>query len=132
MEASTPKRYLVVAHITAATPALIDTVSSRAEQENCEFVLLVPDVPDRSSAEPTLELALPLLEHAAGSPVKGSGGESDDPLIAIAASDSIRPPQFVNRCTTAETPTRVDVPPRFVKPWKRFHGPARGGGGETA
>jgi len=94
MEASTPTRVLVVANRTAATPALIEAVRQRAGSGPCAFSLLVPhtasglhrlvDPEDQgqSEAEATLELALPLLEEAAGGPVEGFVGDPE-PLAAI-------------------------------------------------
>ena len=66
MQASGSKAILVVAHRTAATPLLLNEVRRRAEGEGCRFDLLIPDVADRSEAEPTLELAVPLLQEASG------------------------------------------------------------------
>ena len=87
MESSAPARVLVVAHRTAATPALIDAVAQRAAVGPATFTLLVPRAPhglhrlvdpedtDESEAHAVLELALPLLEEAAGSPVEGKVGD---------------------------------------------------------
>jgi hypothetical protein len=77
MESSRPQRILVVAHQTAATPPLLDEVRRRAGESPCTFTLLVPDVADRSEAEPTLELAVPQLEQAAGGPVEATSGGPD-------------------------------------------------------
>src|SRR5215210_5576572 len=94
MESSTPTRVLVVANRTAATPALIEAVRERAGRGPCTFTLLIPhtasglhrlvDPEDQgqSEAEATLELALPLLERAAGGPVDGFVGDPE-PLAAI-------------------------------------------------
>ena len=85
MESSTPTRVLVVANRTAATPALIEAVRERAARGPCAFTLLVPhtasglhrvvDPEDQgqNEAEETLELAVPLLEKAAGAPVNLHG-----------------------------------------------------------
>ena len=43
MESSDPARVLVVAHKTAATPALLDAVRERAAEGNARFTLLVPN-----------------------------------------------------------------------------------------
>ena len=87
-------RVLVVAHRTAATPALLETVRERAAAGPATFTLLVPkpvhgldrlaDPEDVSfdEAQDTLDLALPLLEEAAGGPVEGVIGVPD-PLAAI-------------------------------------------------
>ena len=87
-------RVLVVAHKTAATPALLDAVRERAARGDASFTLLVPksvhgldrvaDPEDVSvdEAQQMLELALPLLEEAAGAPVEGMVGDSS-PLMAI-------------------------------------------------
>jgi hypothetical protein len=78
-------RVLVVAHRTAATPRLLDEVRARAHQSPCAFTLLVPRPywdPDTDEAAATLELALPLLEEAAGDHVDGIVGDTD-PLAAI-------------------------------------------------
>jgi hypothetical protein len=91
---SAEARVLVVANKTAATPALIEAVRSRAARGPAQFTLLVPnsahglhalvDPEDQgqSEAEMTLELALPLLERAAGGPVEGMIGVPE-PLAAI-------------------------------------------------
>ena len=91
---STAARVLVVANKTAATPALLDAVRERAARGPCEFTLLVPnathglhkvvDPEDQSQneAETTIELALPLLEDAAGGPVDAMIGVPE-PLAAI-------------------------------------------------
>ena len=94
MESSSPARVLVVAHKTAATPALLDCVRERAAKGNASFTLLVPasahglhrvvDAEDQApdEAQQVLELALPLMEEAAGGPVEGVVGDPS-PLDAI-------------------------------------------------
>jgi hypothetical protein len=100
---TTTARVLVVAHRTAATPALLEAVRERAARSQATFTLLVPkpvhgfdrladpeDVSD-TEAQATLELALPLLSDAAGAPVQGVIGVSD-PLAAI--EDAVNGEQF--------------------------------------
>jgi hypothetical protein len=94
MEASAPRRVLVVAHRTAATPALLEAVRERAARGPCTFTLLVPnpvhgfdrvmDPEDAESgeADAVLDLALPLLEQAAGARVEGMVGVAE-PLAAV-------------------------------------------------
>jgi hypothetical protein len=94
MESSTPVRVLVVANRTAATPALVDAVRERASRGPARFTLLVPhtahglhrlvDPEDQgmSEAEQTLDMAIPLLEEAAGGQVEGIVGDAE-PLAAI-------------------------------------------------
>jgi hypothetical protein len=87
-------RVLVVANRTAATPALIDAVRQRASSGPASFTLLVPNVThglhkvvdpedqDASEAQAALDLAIPLLEEAAGGPVEGMIGDAE-PFNAI-------------------------------------------------
>ena len=85
MTSAAPTRVLVVAHRTAATPRLLDEIRARARRSRCTFTLLVPRPywdPDTDQAAVTLELALPLLDEAAGGHVEGIVGDSD-PLAAI-------------------------------------------------
>ena len=85
---------LVVAHKTAATPALIEAVRERAARGAAAFTLLVPnpahglhavmdpeDV-EEDEAHAVLALAIPLLEEAAGAPVDGMVGDPS-PMNAI-------------------------------------------------
>ncbi|HEV7494244.1 hypothetical protein [Baekduia sp.] len=94
MESSTPTRVLVVAHRTAATPALLEAVRQRAARGPCAFTLLVPNVAhglhrivdaedqDDDDAQAVLALALPLLEQAAGAQVESMVGDPE-PLNAV-------------------------------------------------
>jgi hypothetical protein len=84
MEQATTTRVLIVAYRTAATQLLMDAVRARAQRSPCSFTLLVPRPywdPDTEAAALTLELAVPLLEDAAGGHVEGIVGESD-PFVA--------------------------------------------------
>ena len=86
MESSEPRRILIVANRTAATPALIDAVRKRAAEG--QFTLLVPRTfwdADTEESAITLELAIPLLEEAAGSHVEGLIGATD-PFDAVTAA----------------------------------------------
>ena len=115
MESSTPTRVLVVAHRTAATPALLDAVRDRARRGPATFTLLVPkavhgvtrvadpeDAPDDETRD-ILELALPLLEEAAGSRVEGLVGSSV-PIEAI--QDAVNLHGF-DEIIISTLPTRV-------------------------
>ena len=85
MSESAATRVLVVAHRTAATPKLLDAVHERAQRGPCAFTLLVPRPywdPDTEESALVLELALPLLEEAAGAHVEGLIGDSD-PFVAV-------------------------------------------------
>jgi hypothetical protein len=78
-------RILIVANRTAATPGLLNEVRERAGRGPCRFTLLVPRPfydPDTEEAAITLELALPLLEDAAGGRVEGLVGDTD-PFVAV-------------------------------------------------
>lgn len=78
-------RVLVVAHRTAATPKLLERVRERAAEGPCAFTLVVPRPywdPDTEEAAATLELAIPVLEDAAGGRVEGIVGDSD-PFVAV-------------------------------------------------
>src|SRR3954451_19723036 len=86
---------LVVAHETAATPALIDAVRDRAERARASFHLLVPNLAEHAEltdaerahrhadGERMLALALPLVQDAAGGAADGSVSHRHDPMDAI-------------------------------------------------
>ena len=121
-----PARVLVVAHKTAATPALMDAVRERAQKGPATFTLLVPktvhgitrvadpeDAPDDESRD-LLSLALPLLEEAAGSRVEGLIGVSS-PLDAI--QDAVNLHGF-DEIIISTLPTRVSKWLRLDLPHK--------------
>jgi hypothetical protein len=122
-------RVLVVANKTAATPALIDAVRERAARGGCEFTLLVPNAThglhtlvdpedqSQSEAETTIELALPLLEEAAGAPVEPMIG-CPEPLAAI--QDAINLHGF-DELIISTLPTRVSK-------WLRLDLPSKAAG----
>jgi hypothetical protein len=85
VESSTPRRVLIVAYRTAATPALLEAVRDRATRAPVRFTLLVPRPywdPDTEEAALTLELALPLLDQAADDRVEALIGDPD-PFVAV-------------------------------------------------
>ena len=94
MSAEAEAKVLVVANKTAATPALLAAVKERAARGPARFTLLVPntahglhklvDPEDQSDteAQTTIELAVPLLEEAAGGSVESMIGDPE-PLAAI-------------------------------------------------
>ena len=84
-------RVLVVANRTAATPRLLDAVRARAAAGPCEFTLLIPDAEERSMGDWTLDHALPLLESAAGAPVRGL---VDGPYVFEAIYEAVRAEDF--------------------------------------
>jgi hypothetical protein len=112
---------LVVAHRTAATPALLDAVRDRAAQGSARFALLVPNTPkglsrlvnpedgDVQSAREALDQALPLLSEAAGAEVRGMIGDPN-PLSAVEDA--------VNAGTYDEI--IISTLPRTVSRWLRL------------
>ena len=108
-------RVLVVAHKTAATPALLDAVRERAARGPASFTLLVPkpthgldrvadpeDV-EMDEGEQVLALAIPLLEEAAGGKVEGIVGVAS-PMEAIADAINV---QGYDEVIISTLPTRV-------------------------
>jgi hypothetical protein len=120
-------RVLVVANRTAASPALLEAVRERAAKGPCEFTLLVPNTThglhkvvdpedqSKSEAEATIELAVPLLEDAAGeAPVDAMIGVPE-PLAAI--QDAVNLHGF-DEIIISTLPTRVSKWLRLDLPHK--------------
>src|SRR4051794_15994057 len=82
MESSEARRALIVANPTAAPPDLLGHAKRPPGEGPSRFSLLIPDSPKSERTDWTLELALPLLDRAAGAPVEGLTGEAD-PFMAI-------------------------------------------------
>jgi hypothetical protein len=85
MTPAAPTSVLIVAYRTAATPRLLDEVRARTRRSPCSFTLLVPRPywdPETEEAAATLELAIPLLDEAAGAHVEGIIGDTD-PFAAV-------------------------------------------------
>jgi len=142
-------RVLVVAHKTAATPALLDAVRDRAERSAAAFTLLVPsaahglhrvvDPEDvgTTEADDVLALAIPLLEEAAGGPVEGIVGVAS-PLEAIQDAVNLRGfdeiiistlPARVSRWLHIDLPSKVGglgLPVTTVTAAERAPAPAEG------
>ena len=76
------RKILIVANRTAATPKLLEEVKRRAQEEETTFALLIPEERGRDEADWTLELALPLIERAAGGEVEGIVGHAE-PFQAV-------------------------------------------------
>jgi uncharacterized membrane-anchored protein len=86
---------LVVAHKTAATPALLDAIRRRSALGPARFHLLVPNPAEHAElteserqhrhteGEHVLALALPLIDAAAGSHAEGTVSIRHDPMDAI-------------------------------------------------
>ena len=117
-----PARILVVANRTAATPALIDAVRERAQRGPCSFALLVPqlacEVPyGDEEARKTLELAIPLLEAAAGGTVTPMIGPAD----ALLAVERVLVHEHFDEVIVSTLPERVsqwlkrDLPSRLER-----------------
>ena len=113
---NSPTRILVVAHRTAAMPKLLEQVRARAKQGLCSFVLLVPHPywdPEIEEAAKVIELALPLLEEAAGARSEAVVGDAD-PFIAVQATlESARFDKVI-----------VSTLPHWVSHWLKFDLPA--------
>jgi len=113
------RNVLVIANRTAATPGLLAEVRRRAAQEPSRFTLLVPRPywdADTEESGVTLELALPLLEEAAGGRVDGLIGD-EDPIRAVTAALSQAHydelilstlPSHVSRWLHMDLPTRLE------------------------
>jgi len=88
-------RILIVAHRTAATPALLAAVRERAARGPARFHLLVPNPVEAdwhpthpqthvtTAGEHVLTLALPLIDEASGGHTEGSVSIRHDPMDAI-------------------------------------------------
>jgi hypothetical protein len=86
---------LVVAHKTAATPALLEAIARGAAQGPTRFHLLVPNPAEHAElteverrrahteGEHVLALALPLIEETVGAAAEGSVSIRHDPMDAI-------------------------------------------------
>jgi hypothetical protein len=101
MEAS-PRRILVVADLTPATPHLLDLVRDRAAQGPTDFVLLVPDVGHPETPDWTTEEATRLLERSARRPVQARPGGAD----AFAAVEQCLGEQPVDEIIVSTLPQR--------------------------
>ena len=140
MDSSAHRRVLIVANRTAATEKLLEQVRERAGQGPCEFTLLVPAFPievdpQGVEARNTLELALPLLEEAAGGQVSGAVGPTDAmraverELVRVHYDEVIVStlPERVSQWLKRDLPTRIEklgVPVTVVRAESRVRTPA--------
>jgi hypothetical protein len=117
MEDPSARAVLIVAHRTAATPALLDEVRTRVAAGSFRFTLLVPRPlwdHDTEESAISLELAIPLLEEAAGGRVEGFLRESDPFHVVAGALASGRYDEVI-----------ISTLPARVSHWLHIDLPAR-------
>jgi hypothetical protein len=113
-------RVLIVANRTAATPGLLAAVRERVERGPCSFTLLVPQLIAEEAfgdeeARKTIELAVPLLQDAAGDDVPAIIGTSD----AMLAVERVLVHEHFDEVIVSTLPDRVshwlkrDLPTRI-------------------
>ena len=137
---SEPAHVLVVAHQTAATPALLDAVRERARSGPATFHLVVPrhahgmhkvvdpQDTDDEEAQEVLGAALPKLGEAAGRLVTGSLGDAE-PLSAIQDAVNLGRLRRDHHLDAAATPVALaEARPGVEDARARATGDARGGG----
>ena len=93
--AATTADVLVVAHETAATPALVDAIRARIARGPARFHLLIPNLAEHAElteserqhrhadGERMLALALPVIQDAAAGAAEGSVSYRHDPMDAV-------------------------------------------------
>jgi hypothetical protein len=115
MGSSETVHVLVVAHKTAATPALLEAIRERAARGPAAFHLLVPNPAEADwhmhhkleEGDQVLALALPLIEEAAkGRRVDGSVSVRHDPFDAI--EEALLDDEF-DEIIVSTLPRRVSV-----------------------
>jgi hypothetical protein len=115
-------RVLIVANRTAATPALIGAVRERAGAGPCAFSLLVPQLVSEEAfgeeeAIKTIELAVPLLQEAAGGDVPAIIGCCD----AMLAVERVLVHEHYDEVIVSTLPARIshwlrrDLPTRIER-----------------
>jgi hypothetical protein len=135
---------LIVANRTAATPTLLDEIKRLAGERPSAFALLIPDAPKSEHTDWTMELALPLLERAAGGAVESlTGGDDAFEAISLAVANGHYDeivistlPARVSKWLRRDLPRRVEsfgLPVTVVTPPDRrgfsyFYGARHGGG----
>jgi len=123
MESSGRANVLVVANRTAATPALLDAVISRAAESPAQFHLVVPAPEhdhlrhphDHRATDKALALALPLTLEAAGGHADCSVSIRHDPMDAI--EETLRAGEFDEII--------LSTLPRHVSHWLHLDLPSR-------
>jgi hypothetical protein len=139
MDAPALHRTLVVANRTASTPLLLEELQRRAAARPTAFVLLIPSVPRRASADWTPDSALAVIRQAlrgrgvAGEvPVEGLVGGSDayvsikEALADGGCQDVIITtlPRRVSQWLRCDLPRRVErlgVPVAVITPINSDH-----------
>jgi hypothetical protein len=86
VETREPRRILIVAHRSVATPSLLEELRRRTEAGAVELALLIPDASDPAVAAWTLRRARRMLSKAVGVPVDGILAEGDDAYSGVAVA----------------------------------------------
>jgi hypothetical protein len=128
MDTPAPHRTLIVANLTASTPFLLQEIERRADERPTTFSLLIPNVDTRKTSDWSLETAVKLLTKAAGAPVNGQIGSSNDAFESVSAElakggyDDVlisTLPKRASEWLRRDLPTRVErlgVPVSVVTP----------------
>jgi hypothetical protein len=127
VESSQVRTVLIVANSHVRDTHTAGRGRRLSAERRSSFELLIPDAPKSEHTDWTFELALPLLERAAGGPVVGLTGEQD-PVEAIRRVLAEQPydevlistlPKRVSKWLRRDLPRRIEglgLPVRVITP----------------